>query len=60
MWLVAAVLSNIDLDPALNMLNSETWSIFLALSGKMRCTVQEPRKRLSGIETEVWGQLHLE
>lgn len=31
MWLVAAVLGNIDLDPVLNMLNSETWSIFLAL-----------------------------
>lgn len=60
MWLVATILGNTALDPALNILSSETLSTFLALSGKMRGAIWEFRRRLSGIETEVRGQLQLE
>lgn len=57
---MATVLSNTGLHPAVSVLSCATLSKFLALAGKMRGALKEFRRRQSGIETEVWGQLDLE
>lgn len=60
MWLMAVLMGDTAPDPALNMLSCEILNMFPVLSGKMRDAIRESGRRLSGIETQVWGELHLE